>query len=92
MAKKNSHKDVEFHCLGRGGEDVYFNTFDEAAAFALGDAMSTGVWKNFDVLVHSEAGARWWGGEDAVEIYRSDPDASVFERHIIKVQTEGMVH
>lgn len=91
MPKKRAHKDVEFHCLGRGGKDVYFNNFDEAAAFALADAMGTGVWKNFDVIVHSEAGARWYGGDDAVERYRSDPDASVFERHRIKVETEGMV-
>lgn len=91
MAKKRTHKDVEFHCLGTGGKDMYFDNFDEAAAFALGDAMQSGVWKNFDVLIHSESGARWWGGDDAVEQYREDPDASVFQRMRIKAELEGMV-
>jgi len=90
MAKK-SHKDVEFSCLGHGGRQMYFKTFDEAAAFALEDAISSGVWKNFDVIIHSEAGARWFGGQDAVEQYREDPDASVFQRIRIKAEVEGMV-
>lgn len=37
-----------------------------------------------DILVHSEAGARWVGGDDAVKRYREDPDASVFERYQIR--------
>jgi len=46
---------------------------------------------NLDVLVWNEEGAEWYGGDDAVERYREDPEASVFERFEIKVNPVGMV-
>lgn len=91
MARKASHRDVEFRILGPNGRELYFNTFEKAAAAALLEAMRSGVWKNFDVIIHSEEGARWWGGDNAVEQYRQDPNASVFERSRIKVDIEGTV-
>lgn len=92
MAKAKSHKDVEYHAVGPGGKDAYFKTFDEAAAFVAAAALSDGNWHDLSVLIHSEAGARWWGGDHAVESYRSDPDASVFEQFKMKVQSAGMIH
>jgi hypothetical protein len=46
---------------------------------------------NLDVLIQREAGAQWFGGDDAVEQYRDDPDASVFRRLEIKVNDMGRV-
>lgn len=43
-------------------------------------AASNGEASSVDVLVWTEAGARWYGGDDAIERYREDPEASVFER------------
>jgi hypothetical protein len=91
MPKKNSHPDVEFLVLGPSGKDKYFKSLDEAAAFIFREAMQGGMWTNLSVLVHSEAGARWWQGDDGVERYRSDPDASVFDQLHVKVQSGGMV-
>lgn len=91
MAKKDSHPDVEFMVLGNQGREMFFKRFDEAAAFAFIGALQDGVWRNLSVLIHSEAGARWWGGADAVEQYRSDPDASVFKQLAVKVDDRGMI-
>lgn len=91
MAKRNSHPDVEFHALGPSGRDTYFKTFDEAAAFVVQQSLRGGGWSNLNVLIHSESGARWYGGEDGLDQYRSDPNASVFERIIIKANPEGTV-
>ena len=85
---RDSHPEVEFGMLDEAGEKVYFKSFHEAAAFAFKDAMKMGTWKNFDVVAHSIAGARWWGGEDAVKEYRAHP-MGVLERFTLKVRSEG---
>jgi hypothetical protein len=85
-----SHKDVEFAVDDAGGRERRFKKFDEAAGFAVAIA-STGRKVNLDVLIHSKAGARAWGGDDAVEQYEEDPDASVSERIEIKVNIVGRV-
>lgn len=89
MAREKSHPDVEYAVDDRSGERI-FKTFDEAAAFALSLAISRGD-ATLDVLVYSEEGAEWYGGDDAVEQYNEDPDASVFERIEIEVNNAGMV-
>lgn len=89
MAK--SHKDVEFSVDDAGGKERIFKTFDEAAGFAVAIAGSTGKTVNLDVLIYSKAGARAWGGDDAVEEYESDPDASVSERIEITAQSVGRI-
>ena len=91
MAKRATHPDVEFKVLGDGGRERYFDDFDEAAAFVVRMSLSHGVWSNLSVLVNSEAGARWYGGADAVKLYRSNPEARVFEQLNVKVQPGGMI-
>lgn len=90
MSKK-SHKDVEFSVEDAGGNERIFKTFNEAAGFAVSLAVSDGTEHSVDVLVFSAAGARWLGGDDAVESYREDPDASVHERIVITAQAVGRV-
>ena len=58
--------------------------------FALGMAASTGS-ANLDVLIHSTFGAKFYGGSDAVDQYKEDPEASVFERFEIRVNAVGRV-
>lgn len=91
MAKK-THKHVEF-AVGRENttEERVFRTFNEAAAHAVARAASDGYRYAIDVLIMSEAGARWYGGDWGVEQYREDPEASVFERLFVKVDYIGRV-
>jgi hypothetical protein len=92
MASKGqkSHRDVEFAVNDASGEERIFKTWDEAAGFALVIAMGRGE-SSLDVLVYSEEGARWAQGDEGVDQYREDPDASVFERYEIKVNAVGRV-
>lgn len=87
MARAKKHKDVEFHVerlatrkhpTQYGGTRV-FKSYAEAAQFA-GDWAAQGMKSVLDVVIYSKAGARWWGGDWAVEQYLEDPDASVFYR------------
>ena len=87
MAK--SHKDVEFF-VTTGRWEGYYKTFLEAAGHALNGGIANGH-VTLDVIVHSRAGARWLGGDDAVERYDEDPEASVFDRFEIKVNSVGRV-
>jgi len=89
MARRRSHKDVEFAVNTASGGQRTFRTFDEAAGFAVGLAVNKGSSVAVDVLVHSAAGARWWGIE---EQYREDPDASVSDRIEITANHVGRVY
>jgi len=89
MARKG-HPDVEFAVDDASGNERVFKSFDEAAGFAVSLAAS-GRDTNLDVLIWSEKGARAYGGDDAVEQYREDPEASVFERLEIRVNPVGRV-
>ena len=90
MAKRKSHKDVEFTVDVSSTKEEVFKTWDEAAAFAVTRAAS-GSKTRLNVLIFSEAGARWYGGSDAVMQYREDPDASVYEAFEIKVNPLGRI-
>ena len=79
---KKAHKDVDFVVRAHGRER-YLGKFYEAAADAMYQLLS-GADVTIDVLIHSEAGARWYGGDVAVAAYKEDPDASVFERYEIR--------
>ncbi len=72
---------VEYVVTETDGGDVtaYFNDPKDAAQAVFYLLVSRGR-AVLDVLVYSEEGAKAHGGEDAVERYREDPDASVFER------------
>jgi len=86
-----THADVEFAVDDASGEERIFQTFDEAAGFAAGLALSTGRRIELDVLVMSRAGAEWWGGSDGGDDYDDDPEASVFERLVLDVTSQGRV-
>jgi len=90
MARAKTHKDVEYAVEDGSGQERIFKSFDEAAGFALGMAVSRGE-SDLDVLVFSKAGARFYGGDDAVEQYEEDPEASVFERFEIRVNAVGRI-
>jgi hypothetical protein len=90
MARAKTHKDVEYAVEDGGGQERVFKTFDEAAGFALSMAVARGR-SELDVLIWSESGAKWYGGDDAVDRYNEDPEASVFERIEIGVNLIGMV-
>ena len=87
---RKSHPQVDFAINDASGQERIFKTWDEAAGFALSLACS-GRNVNLDVLVYGESGARFWGGDDALEQYREDPEASVFERIEIRANPMGRV-
>jgi hypothetical protein len=90
MSNRKRHKDVEYAVEDCSGQCRYFDTFDAAAGFAVAVGCS-GRDVYIDVLVSSESGARFLQGDDGVDEYREDPDASVFERIEIKVNPTGRV-
>ena len=91
---KKSHKDVEFHVQRADdqGKVRIFKSFQEAAAEAVSHGLNNGLTMHIDAVVWSEAGARWLGGDDAVEAYREDPEASVFERVEVTASDVGPAH
>lgn len=87
MAK---HKDLEFHVNKPDGSTGVFDTPDKAAGLAVSLAIS-GHEATIDVVTWSEAGARAYGGDDAAEVYREDPEASVHERIVVRAESLGRV-
>jgi len=90
MAPGKTHPDVDYAVDDASGHERTFKVFDEAAGFAISLAVS-GRDVDLDVLIWSEEGAEWYGGDDAVEQYNEDPEASVFERFEIKVNAVGRI-
>jgi hypothetical protein len=92
MARKVRHNDVEFAVgdVGSTGEMI-FDTAEEASVIAIDRAVSGRGPQVIDVLVSSRAGAKWYGGEDAVEVYDFDPDASVHERFVVRAESVGRI-
>jgi hypothetical protein len=88
---RKTHKQVEFSVDDGGGRERIFHAFDEAVGFAVSLAASDGNPRNVDVLIYGESGARWWGGEEGVESYLEDPDASVSERIVIRAESVGRI-
>jgi len=94
MARKK-HKAVEFHvsdnrASGRGERTDVYHTWAEASEAAMARAVARGD-AVIDVCVFSRAGAKWWGGDEGVERYKEDPEASVFDRFEIDVNYVGRV-
>ena len=89
MDKPDSHPDVEY-AIVVGHREIVFDRLDAAAPFVLSAALAEGG-AVLDVLVHSEAGAEWYGGDDAVALYQDDPDVSVFDRIEVRVHSLGRV-
>lgn len=88
MARR--HKDIEFAVDDASGKERIFKTWNEASGFAMSVAASRG-WSGINVLIWSEAGARAYGGSEAVSQYREDPEASVFARFEIQVNYLGRI-
>ena len=86
MAREKTHPQVEYAVDDTNGSERIFKDFDEATVFAFGMTLYNRDAKaNIDVLIWDEEGAEWYGGDDAVEQYNEDPEASVFERLEIRV-------
>ena len=90
MSRK-SHPQVEYAVNDASGKERTFKTFDEAAGFAVGVALSGRDHVYVDVLIFDKSGARFYGGYEAVEQYEEDPEASVFERFEISGNAVGRV-
>lgn len=85
------HKDVEFHVKASGRDTRTHTTFPEAAADAVSLSVAGLTDVVIDVIIWSEEGARAFGGDDAVERYQEDPDASVFERVTVNADSKGRI-
>lgn len=89
-AKGSYSGDLEYHVDTRAGTRT-FGKFDEAAGIAVALAVSDGRPHDIDVVVWSAKGAKKYGGNDAVERYREDPEASVFERITVRADSRGRI-
>lgn len=89
--RAKTHKDVEYAVDDASGHERVFRTADEAAGFAVSLALSDGGPHNIDVLVWSVEGAKWYGGDGAVDQYEEDPEASVFERIEVRATSHGRI-
>jgi hypothetical protein len=87
---KTEHPDVEYHVAEGGDFAKVTHDPDEASAMVVTLCVSRGR-AILDVCIWTEAGARHYGGDDAVTRYREDPDASVFERFEFKCNMVGRV-
>jgi len=85
------HKDLEFQLEDMGGQPRTFKDFGEACALAVAVAASDGRPVNLDVLAWSRAAARAYGGEAGAEQYDGDPEASVFDRIVIRAESQGRI-
>lgn len=84
MAKRTTHKDVEYAVDGADGTQRIFKKIKDAYLFAFDVALSKGS-ATVDVLVYSRDGARFYMGGAGPGLYDEDPDASVFERFEVRV-------
>lgn len=91
MRDHDRHKDVEYTVLDDAGRSISFRTLKEAVWSAFLASSSTGKWVNVNVLIYSEAGALWYGGDEARRMYLDDPEASVFDQIKLKAYSEGML-
>jgi len=83
-------KTPEYHVDKPDGTTAIFKSPAEAAQLAVAIGLSGRV-AHIDVICWSEDAARAYGGDDAVEQYQEDPDASVFERIVIRAESQGRI-
>ncbi len=84
------HKDVEFHVSGGSAGDIPHGSYHTASVDVMNRLLANGE-ATLDVIVSSPEGAYWLRGDDGVEAYSEDPDASVFERYAFKCNAQGRV-
>jgi hypothetical protein len=85
-----THKDLEFAVDDASGKERIFKSWPEACGFAVALSAS-GRKVNIDVLAGSEAAAKAWSGDEGVEQYREDPEASVFDRITVRAESIGRI-
>jgi hypothetical protein len=89
------HKDLEFHVdHPKGGVSPVFITrhYDKAAQEAISRSVASGgVIVHLDVVAWSPAAARAWGGDEAYELAKEDPELSVLDRLVIRAESQGYV-
>lgn len=93
MSKRRKVNGLEFHVEDEGklGDAHVFALFEDASSFAIARAVSHGKPVKLDVVIYSKAAARAWGGDDAVDVYEDDPEASVHERIIVRAESQGRI-
>ena len=80
------HADLEFAVDG-----FYTHDFSAAMGRAVQRALAHGQPVALDVIVWSEDAARAYGGEEAVAVYREDPEASVHDRIVVTAASQGRI-
>lgn len=84
------HPDLEFHVDVDSGTAVR-SSFDEAVALAVVRSVSNGTDVCVDVVCWSRAAAVAYAGDAGGSSYDEDPDASVFERIVVRAQSLGRI-
>lgn len=82
--------DLEYEINDEDGCPTVFEDLKDACAYATARAITHGK-VTIDVLTWTEEAAREWGGDEAVEAYREDPEASIFERLEVTVNSLGRI-
>lgn len=90
MAKR-THKDLEYHVDRPNGSTFITKSADEAASMAIAISMSGKGDVYIDVIARSVGAARAYAGDDGVESYREDPEASVFDRIRVNAESLGRI-
>ena len=84
-------KNLEFHVDRPDGTTAIETKFDKAAGLAISISCSNGEPVNIDVVAWSRSAARAWSGDDGVESYDDDPEASVFDRIVVRAESIGRI-
>lgn len=66
-----------------------FETFDQAFLYAGRLCLGRSESVDLDVVICDEEAAFVYGGDDAVEKYKEDPERSVFDRIKLAIEYEG---
>jgi hypothetical protein len=88
---KTEHDDVDFEVATPGLVPLRTSHWDDAMQMAITQSISRGQTSTIDVIIYGRRGALWWGGDDAVEQYLEDPEASVFERIEVEARSLGRI-
>ena len=94
VARRRKIAGVEFAVdnLAVPAEEQIFDHLGDAMEFAASCSIARcGEKRYVDVLVYSRQAAKRWGGDEAVEMYDEDPDASVHERIVVTAESIGRV-
>lgn len=87
------HQDLSFEVGDKGSTDTMYvdGSLEEAIMLAVGRSVSGRGAQEVAVLTYSRAAAKAYGGDDAVEEYDMDPDASAHDRIIITAESLGRI-